>query len=153
EIYAGGTVQGSPVASATANPAGGGWSSGEASPALTEGAYTAQATQESSLGNPPGKSEAVAFTVDTTPPEVSIGPLPSPTGDSTPTLKGGAGTAPGDDKTVAVTIYKGSSVGGSVAASESVSAVSGAWSFTSPHLADGTYTAQATQGDQAGNSA
>src|SRR5262249_23588056 len=103
-IYAGSKAEGTTVATATATPSGNNWSPGEASAALAEGTYTAQATQASSLGNAPGKSEAVTFTVDTTPPEVSLSPVPSPTGDSTPTLKGAAGTAPGDGKTVAVTI-------------------------------------------------
>ena len=149
-LYAGANAIGSPVRTATtAFPlASEGWEVTLA-PAVEPGEYTAVAEQGLSEV---GKSEAVTFTVDTTPPEVSISPVPSPTGDSTPTLKGAAGTAPGDDKTVTVTVYQGSSVGGSIAASENVSAVSGTWSFASPLLADGTYTAQATQGDQAGNS-
>ena len=75
----------------------------------------------------------------------------SPTKDSTPTLTGGAGTAVGDDGTVTVSIYEGGSVGGTIAASKSVSVSAGGWSYTAPTLADGTYTAQVSQGDAAGN--
>ena len=50
-----------------------------------------------------------------------------------------------------VTIYVGSSVGGAEAASGSVSESGGGWSYTPPTLGDGTYTAQATQKDNGGN--
>src|SRR5262249_59176211 len=40
------------VASAKATPSGKSWSSTEATPALREGTYTAQATHETSLANP-----------------------------------------------------------------------------------------------------
>src|SRR5262249_12856267 len=152
DIYAGGKAEGTVVASATATPSGGEWSSGNASPALAEGTYTAQASQPSSLGNPAGHSEAVTFTVVTASPEVSITPLSSPTGNSTPTLEGGAGIRAVDNPDVTVTIYAGAAVGGTIAASGEAPVKGGGWTFTSPHLADGTYTAQATQGDKAGNS-
>src|SRR5439155_6578285 len=50
-----------------------------------------------------------------------------------------------------VTIYEGSSPSGPVAASGSTSAGGGHWSYTSAHLGDGTYTAQASEVDEAGN--
>ncbi len=82
---------------------------------------------------------------------MSINALVSPTNDPTPTLSGGAGVEAGDEPTVTVTVYEGASVGGTVAASESVTASGAAWSYTTPHLSDGTYTAQASQSDEAGN--
>ncbi|HEV7585258.1 MAG TPA: PKD domain-containing protein [Solirubrobacteraceae bacterium] len=67
-IHAGATPKGTVVAAATATGTGAGWSSGEAGPALAVGQYTAVATQESSLGNPPGRSAPVTFTVIPAPP-------------------------------------------------------------------------------------
>ena len=82
---------------------------------LADGTYTAQAEQSDDVGNV-GKSGAVTFTVDTTPPAVSINALVSPTNNPEPTLTGGAGVATGDKASVTVTIYDGAAVGGTVAA-------------------------------------
>jgi large repetitive protein len=119
---------------------------------LPDGTYTAQATQEDEAGNL-GKSAAVTFTIDTTPPAVSINPVSSPTTSAAPTLTGAAGTEPGDIGSVGVIVYKGSSTSGTIAASGSAKTEGAAWSYTpGEYLADGTYTAQATQKDAAGNS-
>jgi hypothetical protein len=147
-IYAGTSASGSVVATAAATGTGGGWSSGGASPALPSGTYTAIASQESSLfGNPNGNSGTVTFTVDTVEPAVSLDSIPSPSNDSTPTLSGDAGNAPGDDSTVTVKILSG----GKVIASGAASRSGDRWSTTSPHLSDGTYEALAEQSDAAGN--
>jgi len=138
------------VSSATAIGTPGAWESGDAK-ALPDGVYTAVATQESSLGNKPGESAPVHFTVDTTPPVVTLDPVAALSNDSTPTLMGTAGTAAGDLPKVTVTIYKGTSVGGTVAESPTATATIGGWSLTASHLADGTYTAQASQADESGN--
>src|SRR5204863_330059 len=58
----------------------------------------------------------------------------------------------GEAGAVSVTIYEGSSPGGEVAASGKPPVSGGSWSYTPLHLGDGTYTAQATQSDAAGNS-
>jgi hypothetical protein len=64
EIYAGAKAKGAVVSTATAASTGAGWTSGNASPALSNGQYTALARQEGSLaGNPDGHSAAVTFTV------------------------------------------------------------------------------------------
>ncbi len=65
-IYSGSKAQGTPVATATATGTEGKWSSGAASPALATGVhtYTAVAEQASPLGNAPGKSSPVTFTVE-----------------------------------------------------------------------------------------
>jgi Bacterial Ig-like domain len=64
EIRAGSTAKGAIVSAATAAGTGGGWTSGNASPALSSGQYTAVAVQEASIpGNPSGHSAAVTFTV------------------------------------------------------------------------------------------
>jgi hypothetical protein len=151
-LYAGPSASGSPVRSATTGfpLASESWEVTLAPP-LEPSEYTAVAEQTSVPEV--GKSEEVHFTVVTAPPDVSITPLTSPTGNSTPTLEGGAGTRAVDNTSLSVTIYQGETVGGAVAASgEAGVKAGGGWSFTSPHLADGTYTAQATQGDKAGNS-
>jgi hypothetical protein len=132
--------------------AGGTWS--YTPPHLADGTYTAQATQKDKASNT-GESTPVTFTIDTTPPEVSIEPLATPTNNPTPTLKGEAhNDADADDEnaTVTVIVYEGSFVGGNVVAEDkSVPVVSGTWSYTPPRLADGIYTTQATQTDKAGN--
>src|ERR1700694_3304001 len=82
---------GSPeVASAPAGGTGGDWSSGQASPALSSGQYTAIATQPSSLGNPSGTSNTVTFTVDTSSPTVTLNSPPSLSKDTTPLFTGTA---------------------------------------------------------------
>jgi hypothetical protein len=78
QIHAGETVTDPIVSTATATGTGAGWSSGEASPALSSGQYTAVALQASSLPeNPAGRSEPVRFTVE--PPLI---PPPVPPGAS-----------------------------------------------------------------------
>jgi hypothetical protein len=141
----------SKVASATASGTGGVWSAGnEAS--LTSGSYTAVAKQESSLGNPPGKSNEVSFTIDTAPPSVSLAPGSSEKHTATPRFEGTAGTAPGDLPTVTLNIYAGSAAAGTPVRAISGESKGGKWStVTSPPLQNGTYTAQAEQSDQAGN--
>jgi hypothetical protein len=67
-IHAGASAAGTLVSSATAAGTGAGWQSSDASPALSAGEYTAIAVQDSSLGNPAGRSAPVTFTV--TPPPV-----------------------------------------------------------------------------------
>src|SRR5262245_60504384 len=63
-IHAGATTKGTVVSMATATGTGARWTSGNATPALSSGQYTAIAAQASSLpGNPTGKSEPVTFTV------------------------------------------------------------------------------------------
>ncbi|MFI4992853.1 MAG: Ig-like domain-containing protein [Solirubrobacterales bacterium] len=147
-IYQGSVVGGTVAASETVAASGGAWS--YTTPHLGDGTYTAQATQKDEAGNE-GISVPVTFTVDTTPPEVTMSSVVSPTNDSTPTLKGTAGTAEGDNPAVTVTVYHGNVVGGAVVGSETVAASGGAWSYTTPHLGDGTYTAQASQSDEVGN--
>jgi major membrane immunogen (membrane-anchored lipoprotein) len=148
-VYKGGLVGGTVAATGSVPVTTGSWS--YTSTHLEDGTYTAEATQKDEAGNE-GTSAEVTFTVDTTAPVVSLSPVPSPTNNATPALTGGAGSAVGDDSTAAVKIYKGTSAGGTAVASGSASVVGGAWSFMSPHLADGTYTAQTTQSDEAGNS-
>lgn len=119
--------------------------------ALEPGQYTAVAEQTNAEPET-GESPAVTFTIDTTPPVVSFASVASPSKDTTPTFTGGAGTAAGDDATVTVAVYEGSSVSGSPVWTGD-GAVSGSTWTAGPvaSLADGTYTAQVSQGDAAGN--
>src|SRR5207245_4513458 len=88
--------------------------------------------------------------IHTQAPLVTMNAVASPSNDATPTLTGGGGEAAGDGP-VKVTIYQGTAVGGPEAASGTSTVVAGAWSYTPPQLNDGTYTAEATQEDGAGN--
>jgi hypothetical protein len=99
-------------------------------------------------------SAARTFDVDTQAPAPTLAEPPAVTG-STPDLSGTAGTAAGDSPTITVAVYPGSGVSGAAVRKLSVTRSGGDWSvgqadWTSP-LADGAYTAQATQVDAAGN--
>ncbi len=116
---------------------------------LADGAYTVQVSQSDAAGNV-GLVGPVAFVVDTNAPKPTIDPLASVTNDSTPRFTGTAGTRVLDDNTVRLAIYKGTTIVGTpVAESAEVPVSSGAWSYTAPTLADGTYTAQVEQQDKA----
>ncbi|MBV9654588.1 MAG: hypothetical protein JOZ42_08495, partial [Acetobacteraceae bacterium] len=101
--------------------------------------------QETDAAGNTGISDAVVYTLDTTPPTVTAG-LANDTGTSNsdgvttdPTLSGTA--EPGRT----VTISNGSTVLGTTLAN-----ADGGWSYT-PQLADGTYTLTASETDAAGN--
>jgi hypothetical protein len=149
QIYSGPTSKGTPVSSATATHTGGDWSSEDASPALSSGQYTAVATQESSLGNPAGTSSPVTFTVDTSSPTVALNQPKSPSNNTTPSFTGSAS----DTTPVAIQIYAGAAVEGTVVATAAATGTGGAWSSgkASPSLASGQYTAVATQESSLGN--
>ena len=152
KVYAGASVSGSPVQTLTTTATGGAWSVA-ASSALPEGTYTAQASQPDDAGNT-GTSKPVTFTVETAPPVVT---LTTPangetTNHSTPTFSGAAGTTAGDLPAVTVKVYTGSTATGTPAQTLTATASGGVWSVAaSSKLPDGTYTAQASQSDKAGN--
>ena len=92
------------------------------------------------------------FTVDTTPPAVSLTSVAPLTDNPTPSFSGGAGVAPGDIASVTLKIYSGSSASGTPYRTVSVAATGSAWSASlAEALSEGTYTAQAEQSDDAGN--
>ncbi|MEA2251316.1 MAG: chitinase [Solirubrobacteraceae bacterium] len=70
---------------------------------------------------------------------------------ATPTLSGVAGIAAGDLATVTVRVYSGASATGTPVQTRTATASGTAWTTTATTLADGQYTAQATQSDGAGN--
>jgi hypothetical protein len=75
----------------------------------------------------------------------------STTTNTTPAISGAAGNASGDSTTITVKIYAGSGTGGSVVQTLTPTRSAGTWSTTAATLAQGTYTAQATQTDTADN--
>ena len=127
------------------------WSTATPEP-LEPGQYTAVAEQRN-VEPETGVSPAVTFTIDTSPPDVSIDSVSSPGKDETPTFTGAAGTAAGDASTVAVKVYEGASVSGSPVRSLSGSVSGSTWTAgpVAPSLPDGTYTAVVSQDDEAGN--
>jgi large repetitive protein len=151
KIYEGATAEGTVLSTATAAGTGGGWSSGEASPALSGGTYTAIAEQPSSLGNPAGKSNTVTFRISTASPTVSLNSVVSPSKDTTPSFTGSAS----DTTTVTVKIYEGAAAEGTVVSTATAAGSGGGWSSggASPALSSGTYTAIATQPSSLGNPA
>jgi Bacterial Ig-like domain len=90
---------------------------------------------------------------DATPPALTLtAPVNgSATTDTTPTISGAAGNASGDSTTVTVKIYSGTGTGGTVVQTLTPTRTTTTWSTTAAALAQGTYTAQATQTDTAGN--
>ena len=147
-LYKGSVVGGTVVESLSTPVTAAKWSYTAA--ALPDGTYTAQAVQEDAAGNV-GKSSAVTFIVDTTAPIVSINSATSPSKNATPELTGAAGVQAGDRSSVVVTVYSGSSTAGSVVQTKTLAPSGSSWSYLLSKLADGTYTAQAVQEDEAGN--
>jgi hypothetical protein len=84
---------------------------------------------------------------------VSQAPISSPTEDGTPDFSGVAGALAGDLASVTVKIYPGDLASGAVAQSIDVTASRGVWKAAPlAVLGAGTYTVQAEQSDEAGNS-
>jgi hypothetical protein len=75
----------------------------------------------------------------------------SSTNSTRPVLSGAAGNASGDAATVTVRIYSGSAATGTPVQTLTPTRTAASWTATPTTLADGTYTARATQGDASGN--
>jgi Bacterial Ig-like domain/PKD domain len=120
---------------------------------LPDGIYTAQATQ-TTLALETGTSRPVTFTVDTTPPQVTI---TSPANGSSTTsgsqeVSGAAGTAIGDSSTVTIQLFSGATTELQAPLEALTVPVSnGSWSATFGGLSPGTYTVRAEQSDEVGN--
>jgi hypothetical protein len=110
----------------------------------SQAAFTASATNAGSSFATAADWDAPAVTL-TTPADGSA------TNDTTPTLSGAAGNVTGDSTTVTVKIYSGSSATGTALQTKTVTRSGATWTTTASTLAAGTYTAQATQTDTAGN--
>ncbi len=152
KLYAGAAATGVPVRTLTTTRAGNAWTL-VVSPSLPDGQYTAQAVQSDAVGNT-GTSAARTFNVDTTTPVVSISaPSAGQRVGARPPISGLAGIVAGDSATVTVRIYSGASTAGALVQTRTAtrSATTGAWTVTPNTLADGQYTAQASQTDSAGH--
>ncbi len=133
-------IDGVSAGSTTAN-ASGAWTFTTAT--LADGAHTARVTATDSVGNVSASSNTNTFTVDTTPPAAPVVTAPangSRTASSTPSISGTAEAG----STVSVIID-------GVTAGTTTASGTGAWTFTSPALADGAHTARATSADAVGN--
>ncbi len=157
-VYQGDYTVGTPLATLSAAVAGGQWSA-QPSADLPDGRYTVQASQQG--GNATGTSLPRRFTVDSTAaasdtaaPEVAVtAPVTGATVTTpTPTVRGTAGTASGDDQSVELRFFAGSDVGGDAVLTEQAAVSSdGSWSLQASALGDGVYTVEASQTDQTGN--
>jgi Big-like domain-containing protein len=149
EIFAGPHPEGNTVATAMAAGTGGGWTSSDATPALSSGTFTAIAIQPSAIGNSAGESNPVTFTIDTSPPTVTLNALPSPSGNAAPSFSGTAS----DHTPVTVNIYMQATAEGAVVASATAEVDRGEWTSAkaSPTLPWGEYTAVARQPSSIGN--
>jgi hypothetical protein len=155
DIYEGPPVEGKPVGNPVQTPT---TLSPEASwllvpeKLLAQGTYTARAEQHAA--GEIAYSKLVTFTIDTTPPQVTIvSPARgSATSGDSQLFVGSAGTTPRDLPAVTVQLYSGSTISSQPSlAALTVQSSNGSWSATFGGLSPGTYTAQAEQGDQAGN--
>ena len=142
KVYDGATLLGSAVANGS-----GAWSYTTA--ALTNGGHTLTATATDAAGNTGVASSALAVTIDTTAPVApTIASFSTDSGvvgdnitnDNTLTLTGTA------EANSTVKLYDGATLLGSAVASGS-----GAWSYTTAALTNGTHSLTATATDAAGN--
>ena len=148
-VYEGSGTGGKEVLALKASPSGGKWAV-TATTALGDGEYTAQATQPSSIGNPEAKSEPpIEFEVFTKPPTVKFTHTPEPRSNKTkPTFEGEAS----ETEPVTVHIYEGSGTGGKQLTTLKATVTEHKWHATvSTALAEGKYTAQASEPSSIGN--
>ncbi|MBV9212832.1 MAG: hypothetical protein JOZ25_04205, partial [Actinobacteria bacterium] len=119
-----------------------------------DGAYSFYTIAYDRAGNaeaPPSPPPDATTSVDTTPPAVTI---TQPASNSTTDLlafSGHAGTAATDVQSVTLKIYPGGSATGTPVQTPSTSISVGQWSAGAQPFDPGTYTAQVSQSDQAGN--
>ena len=148
KIYKGGAVSGSPVATAESAVTSGKWGPVSSSPALTSGTYTAQAEEESAIGNGPGKSEPQTFVVNTSPPEVTLNSIETPSKNTKPSFSGTAS----ESEPVTVEVFEGEKAEGTPVQTVPANVTSGSWGPVSPSaLKSGTYTAIAVEPSSLGN--
>ncbi len=120
---------------------------------LGQGNRTVSVRATDTAGNT-GSPATHSWTIDLTNPIVTITSPPdgSSTTDTTPNLAGVAGTAIGDSATVTVSVYAGAVATGSpVQTLAATRGAGGAYNIDTGALANGTYTARASQVDSAGN--
>lgn len=153
-LYSGAYSTGTPLLSANATNNNGAWTTTLPGP-LANGTYTVQVQQTGNglTGLSAPRTFVVSDTVDLTPPAIVVtAPANnSRVSDVTPTISGTGGTATGDTATATVRVYNGTTATGTPRQTVTAPITAGAWAVTSATLPQGTYTAQATQTDAAGN--
>jgi len=152
KIYPGTRAEGTPVQTLTTPMFLDGTWSFSLPKALSPGTYTADAKQEDLSGT--GTSDPVTFTVDTTPPQVTLTSLAngSSTSSGSQEVGGSAGTENGDLPTITIRLFAGAMIGSQPPRETLVVPPSnGSWSATFGGLSPGAYTARAEQRDEAGN--
>ena len=147
EIYVGDNTDGKPIQELeTQEVLGENWRL--TADSLAPGTYTAQAEQSGK------RSEPVTFTVDTTPPSVTL-TYPangSVTSSGSQLVEGTAGTSEGDLPTITIELFSGSTTESHAGLETlAVQASNGHWSATFGGLSPGTYSARAEQSDDVGN--
>jgi hypothetical protein len=149
KVYRGLYPTEAPVATLEGGVSGSGtWAVGPLA-ALESGVYTVQAEQE---GSSDYVAEAV-FTVDAQAPQLTLTAPASGSAStsSSVTAEGAAGTAEGDLPTITAHLYAGPTNAGSVLQTLTTTAAGGSWSAAFSGLSPGTYTVQAEQSDDVGN--
>lgn len=122
---------------------------------LADGTWTVQAVQVDAAGNV-GTSGLVTFTVrrpDTTAPtpRITAPVVGAEVAEGAMTIRGTAGTAPGDEATVTVTLWSGANASGAPAWSTATPVRDGAWAASTQPLTPGSWTLRVSQRDVAGN--
>ena len=122
-------------------------------PTLSDAAHSLTVTLTDAAGNTSAPSAAIGFTVDTLAPDASALTVSSDNGPETVVLTPNAATSDNTpvltgtaEANSLLTLYDGDVVIGSATANGQ-----GAWSFTSPALADGSHTLSTTVTDEIGN--
>ncbi len=152
DLTRGGSTGGTPVVS------GGGASyeislSGMANGTTTFTIAAGRAQDAAGNANTASTSTDNSILYDTVSPNVTVtSPADNSADDDlTPTLAGTASSASGDGTTITILIHSGATTSGSVVQTRTATRSGSNWSTTATTLAQGTYTAQATQSDSAGN--
>ncbi len=155
-VFEGPTAEGNEVAKVTTSGTQGAWSSGSVTLATGEHTYTAVATQESPVGNDPGRSQPQTFVVDTEAPKLTLAPVATPTNNNAPSFEGTDGGASSETKPIVVRVFEGTRPEGNEVAKTTTPGTQGAWKSPAVKLPKGgehTYTAIATQQSPLGNEA
>ncbi|NEA30396.1 polysaccharide deacetylase family protein [Streptomyces sp. SID13031] len=154
-VYSGSYSTGNPIQTANATNTAGTWSVALTGP-LANGIYTLQAQQTGAglTGYSSPRTFVVNDAADVTAPVIQItAPVNGSSRNTTqPVISGTGGKLAGDAATTAVSIFNGATATGTPRSTTSVAiSATGTWTLTPAALPQGTYTAQATQSDTAGN--
>ncbi len=109
EVFAGTAAEGKAVAKVVAAVSAGHFKSSEITTELSDGKYTALATEQSSIGNEAGHSKAVTFEVNTGTPLVEVTQPSSPSANTEPSFSGTVSGPAGE--TVTVYVHEGPQTG------------------------------------------